>query len=183
MPSIIVIVILRSTICPAFGRVKRDHRHYYHQHFRNIYQHHGDRDLGHRDLGHSIKVLRKDGWTLAAPHPTPPIWAQHQHLAQGRGNVVEHPHPTPHASRAWRSCARSRERGRRNVNISTLPHVSVASNSCARSRERGWRNVSIPTPPYPAPCECSTKILCKVEGTWSKKREHPHPTPGRPMWA
>ena len=86
----------------------------------------------------SIKVLCKVGWTLACPHPTPP-------------------HPTPpNVSVASTSCARSRECGRRNVNIPTPPHptppnVSVASTSCARSRECGRRNVNIPTPPHPIP--------------------------------
>ena len=56
--------------------------------------------------------------------------------------------------------------------------MSVASKSCARSRERGRRKVNIPTSPHSTPCERSIKILCKVDdGTWPKERSHPHPTP------
>ena len=64
----------------------------------------------------------------------------------------------------------------------SVASTSVASTSCARSKERGWRNVNIPTAPHPTPCERSINI-CRhlvqgrrnvVEGTLTSP---PHPTP------
>ena len=123
---------------------------------------------------------------IAPSHPTPLM--QHQSLVQSRVNVsIPPPHPTlcersinilrkvegtwskeryniptpPNVIVASISCARSRECGRRNVNIPTpphAPHMSVASTSCAWSREHGRGNVNIPTPlhsnpPHPTPCK------------------------------
>ena len=111
---------------------------------------------------------------IAPTHPTPLM--QHQNLVLNRVNVGIPPHPPtpPHVSAASTSCERSRERGRKNINIPTPPYVSVTSTSCERSRERGRCNINIQ--PHHTPCERSINILRKVEGTCSKEFEHPHPT-------
>ena len=116
---------------------------------------------------------------IAPSHPT--ALMQHQSLVQSRAtpphvsvastciNILrkvegtwskerQHPHPTP-------------------------PHPMWVqqSTSCARSRERGRRNVNIPTPPHPM--WRSSNILCKVEGMWPKRTltSPPHSIPPHPI--
>ena len=107
--------------------------------------------------------------TLKHPHPTPCDRSINiLRKVEGTWSKERYNIPTPpHVSVASTSCARSRERGRGNVNIPThpaTPHVSVASTSCARSRERGRGNVNIPT------CTPLHVSVASTSCAWS--REH-----------
>ena len=73
------------------------------------------------------------------------------------------PHPTSNQIRSsWAQLAQGR------MSVIIAPHQSLVQS---------YVNVSIPTTRHPTPCEHSINILCKVEGTWSRERKHPHPTP------
>ena len=66
------------------------------------------------------------------------------------------PHPTP--------CERSINICSINIVCKAEGTRNVASTSCARSKERVWRIVNIPTPPHVSVASTSADILFKVEG-------------------
>ena len=133
--SLVVYIYILSTptICPVSGRVRRDHHHHHY--------HHHESSSSSPSWSWIIIIISSSNiqcgtwWLTRTPRS---------------------PHPTP--------CERSINICSINIVCKAEGTRNVASTSCARSKERVWRIVNIPTPPHVSVASTSADILFKVEG-------------------